>query len=59
MSNDENAGFEDKATRLHWADDEQVRRWAKRLGVDREVLIGALKAVGPDIAAVKRFLGIG
>lgn len=33
--------------------------WARQLGVDEEVLRFAVKSVGPDLHAVRSFLGIG
>jgi hypothetical protein len=46
----------DLQERIHWEDTAQVQMWSRRLGITPEALIGALKAVGPSIAAVKRLL---
>jgi hypothetical protein len=43
-------------TRIDAANDDEIRSWAKELGVTRVALFDALEKVGPLVADVRRHL---
>jgi hypothetical protein len=43
--------------RIDLADSDQVRDWTRALGVTRNALEDAVRAVGPSLASVRRYLG--
>lgn len=50
------AGTEGR-TRIDANDPEEMLRWSRELGVDRWDLEDAIRDVGPDVDAVKKYLG--
>lgn len=45
------------ASRINLNEPYEVNYWCKELGVSKEVLIAAVKAVGTSAAAVRKHLG--
>jgi hypothetical protein len=45
--------------RIDIAVEYELQYWSRALGVNRDALIAAVKAVGPDARAVSRMLGRG
>jgi len=54
--NRSNAGAQDRA-RINVHEDYEVRHWTEALGVSKEELEQAVKAVGPSVSAVREHLG--
>ena len=54
--NRSNAGAQDRA-RINVHEDYEVRHWTEALGVSKEELEKAVKAVGPSVSAVREHLG--
>ncbi len=57
MSDDlKNRGAQDR-TRISLSEDHELRYWTQALGVTREQLAAAVKAVGPSADKVRAHLG--
>lgn len=52
----ENRGAQDRA-RINVHEEWEVRHWTEALGVSKEELERAVKAVGPSVSAVREHLG--
>lgn len=54
--NPQNRGQQDRS-RINVHEDYEVRHWTEALGVSKEELENAVKAVGPAVSAVREHLG--
>lgn len=52
----ENRGAQDRS-RINVHEEWEVRHWTEALGVSKEELERAVKAVGPSVSAVREHLG--
>jgi len=52
----QNRGQQDRS-RINVHEDYEVRHWTEALGVTKEELEQAVKAVGPSVSAVREHLG--
>lgn len=52
----QNRGQQDRS-RINVHEDYEVRHWTEALGVSKEELEQAVKAVGPSVSAVREHLG--
>lgn len=52
----QNRGQQDRS-RINVHEDYEVRHWTEALGVSKEELVKAVKAVGPSVSAVREHLG--
>ncbi|WP_305822201.1 DUF3606 domain-containing protein [Massilia brevitalea] len=52
----QNRGQQDRS-RINVHEDYEVRHWTEALGVSKEELEKAVKAVGPSVSAVREHLG--
>ena len=52
----ENRGAQDRS-RINVHEEWEVRHWTEALGVSKEELENAVKAVGPSVSAVRAHLG--
>lgn len=52
----QNRGQQDRS-RINLHEDYEVRHWTEALGVSKEELEKAVKAVGPSVSAVREHLG--
>ncbi|MEW6024023.1 MAG: DUF3606 domain-containing protein [Pseudomonadota bacterium] len=54
--NKQDRGQQDRS-RINMHEDYEVRHWTEALGVSKEELEKAVKAVGPSVSAVREHLG--
>lgn len=54
--NKQDRGQQDRS-RINVHEDYEVRHWTEALGVSKEELENAVKAVGPSVSAVRAHLG--
>ncbi|MDQ1162540.1 galactose-1-phosphate uridylyltransferase [Chryseobacterium sp. SORGH_AS 447] len=57
MSDDLNKRRPQDASKINVHEDWELEYWSKELGVSKEKIREAVKAVGTSVAAVRRYLG--